>query len=646
MKRKTAWLFGVLAAGLAASLWAGETTGPAPPKGPSDVEVLAKGLTTPLKLLRGDLPVFTLSLKAEYGGLEGKTKPGGVALTLKNAQEFALSLQVEGMRAYLVREAGETRLVVPSKQVAIVGRGPLPAKSPLAPKALVSGILGISPKIGAYVGMMRAATPPGLALFVQQFGQMRRVPGKPGSDAPPTFAVGRLRSAGAVTLQVTADGASIGRISWTGASRKGTVAIEIAGEAKMPAAPTEGLKVVAVPRPELERALGRAVVRAAEILYNDYTVAWPNESEREADGGRLLIRKRYTMAILEGTPYQIGLQHGKLLAAGARRLCDSTLYVVGTYYTIEKGEWFLDVMRGAWKRLKPHIPADYLDEMRGLAQGVRDAGVPCTDEEVHLANVFPALFHCSGFAILPKATETGSLYHGRVLDYMVDVGLQHDAVLFVVKKQGAIPFANVGYAGFIGSVTGMNARQVCFGEMGGGGVGKWDGTPMPILMRMGLERAGTLQDAVRIFSKAKRTCEYYYVISDGKIPDAVGVRATPETIELVKPGQAHPLLPTPVEHCVVLSAGERYKALVARVKGRLGKFTAYQARRLMRRPVAMKSNLHNVLFLPAKYYVYVANARGRSPAYDEEFVHHRLKGLLAEPKAERPSPEKPKPAAR
>ena len=51
------------------------------------------------------------------------------------------------------------------------------------------------------------------------------------------------------------------------------------------------------------------------------------------------------------------------------------------------------------------------------------------------------------------------------------------------------PFVIVTYAGFVGSVTGMNAEKVSIGEMGGKGMGHWDGVPMAFLMRMVLEEA-------------------------------------------------------------------------------------------------------------------------------------------------------------
>ena len=57
---------------------------------------------------------------------------------------------------------------------------------------------------------------------------------------------------------------------------------------------------------------------------------------------------------------------------------------------------------------------------------------------------------------------------------MTTIGLQDASTTFIVKAQGQIPFANVGYAGFIGSVSGMNAEKISLGEMGGRGEGKWE----------------------------------------------------------------------------------------------------------------------------------------------------------------------------
>jgi hypothetical protein len=52
----------------------------------------------------------------------------------------------------------------------------------------------------------------------------------------------------------------------------------------------------------------------------------------------------------------------------------------------------------------------------------------------------------------------------------------------------------------------------------------------------------------------------------------------------------------------------------------------------MCRPVAMESNLHNVLFVPADGVLYVANANHELPAAERPYVKLDLNQLLGEMK--------------
>jgi len=328
---------------------------------------------------------------------------------------------------------------------------------------------------------------------------------------------------------------------------------------------------------------------------------------------------------LEGSPYEMGYQHGVLLREHVRRNVRNILYGAGAVSSIESGRWFLDEIQSAYRRLEPYIPEEYMEEMDGLADG---AGI--SREEVRLTNVFPELFHCSGMALFGKATKDGKLYHGRILDYMTGIGLDKHAVVVICKPSGKHPWANVSYAGFIGSVTAMNDKRIAIGEMGGGGEGEWDGIPMSFLVRKVAEEAGSLDEAVRIMKTAPRTCEYYYVISDGNIPDAVGIYATPEVFQTVGPGKYHPKLPTPIEDTVLFSGPDRYKVLVRRVRENYGTIDAAVMMEIMKRPVAMKSNLHNVLFAPESLDFWVANAKGLEPACNQKYTHYNLDNLLNE----------------
>ena len=374
--------------------------------------------------------------------------------------------------------------------------------------------------------------------------------------------------------------------------------------------------------------------------------------ERLPDG-QLVLR-------LRGSPYEMGFQHGRLVGDLAKANMDKIVNNKGPFG--KRPEYTLyQLMRGDMHdQLRPHIPPRFLEEMRGLSDG---AGVDYADIEA--GNLFPAAFHCSGIALKGKATKDGELYHVRILDYMTQLGLQDQALVIIHEPDGMTPWLNVGFAGFIGSVTGMNAQQVAIGEMGGRGLGYWNGVPMPLLIRDALERASSLEEAVAIFETSKRTCEYYYVISDGKSQDARGLWTTPEVCEVVRMGESFGLLENlrphkgaaggkafargvtvdakphsvlfkaegkvtgflalPPEDTLVLSGPDRYRCFMDRLTPRYGEVDEQVLMELVKRPVSMKSNLHVAIFHPEPLEVWVAVAASDgSPACDQPYYRYSL----------------------
>jgi len=344
-----------------------------------------------------------------------------------------------------------------------------------------------------------------------------------------------------------------------------------------------------------------------------------------AGKGRLEIRDGTRVLFLAGSPEEMGRQHGLLLKPEIVDVSSKILYGIGVGSSFYKGNWFFGEVENAQSRVEKFVDPRVLREMDALADATG-----MHRQEARLSNFFPELFHCSGFALLGKSTADGHVYHGRVLDYLRGVGLEQNAVVTVYKPDdGRHAWVNLTYAGFVGSVTAMNEKGISIGEMGGGGYGAWDGKPMAQLVREVMENADTLDEAVAIMKAGPRTCEYYYVIADGKTKQAVGIGATPTTFEVVRPGEAHPKLTKPVADTVLLSAGDRYELLAARVKEGYGKFDAGKAIELMTRPVCMTSNIQSVLFVPDTLDFYVANADGQNVASHTRFTKYNLKELLS-----------------
>jgi hypothetical protein len=378
--------------------------------------------------------------------------------------------------------------------------------------------------------------------------------------------------------------------------------------------------------------LSKFVTAAVSALDSKTEVLGPAKGERKLvavhGAGRLEMHDNTRVLFVKGTPEEIGEQHGTLLKDEIHDLVQRVVYGVGVGSSFAKGRWFFGEIEGCVERLSPFIDPRTLREMDSIAKSVG-----YHPQEIRLANFFPEMFHCSGFALLGEATEGRRIFHGRILDYMKGIGLEKNAVVTVYQPDEGHAWVNVGYAGFTGSVTAMNDQHISIGEMGGRGEGNWDGKPMAQLVREVMEKAGTIDEAVEIMRRGPRTCEYYYVIADGRAHTAVGIKATPEIFEVVRPGEGHPQLDSPIKDTVLLSAGDRYRELVRRVQDGYGKFGMNAARDLMTRPVCMSSNIHSVLFAPDTLDFWVANSDGETPASHTRYTKYNLKELLRGPPA-------------
>jgi hypothetical protein len=575
----------------------------------SDVGRLSRQLAPFLDCFTAARTSFAVSAEAEIP-IDGHQEQVTLHVERMDDESFDLEIKHERYWVKVQRRADRTVLVLPLHKVAFLGDGPTPDGDTLAPKGISRRLSSSGSTVSTYLPLLANSDPTVVSLLLTHLLKLRydAESNSWSQENGPSLQFGDSR--GCLTVQ-SGDVELDVRLAESKAISDSPILLD-------------GLKIVSLDRGELERHLTRAVRRGLEVLAPSPLLTSPAQENRQVPHGELRWVDGQRVVLLHGTPEQIGRAHGMLLCQEAGRCIDSVLHMFGTAQTIQSGRWFPHDLQAAYRRLAPHIPDDHKRETHALALALgRDPQL------MQAVSVFPELFHCSGFAVFGKATRDGRLYHGRVLDYMTVIGLQDAATTFVVAVDGKIPFVNVGYGGFIGSVSGMNAKGISLGEMGGRGEGKWDGVPMATLMRRALEECGTLNEVKNLWTNSPRTCEYYYVFADGKTNEAVGVAATPDSIEFINPGQSHPLLGDGVDDTVILSAGDRLERLRSRVKSRYGQIDASVGQWLMSRPVAMSSNLHNVLFVPEERVLYVANADHERPAADRPYVRLDLTKLLA-----------------
>jgi hypothetical protein len=359
-----------------------------------------------------------------------------------------------------------------------------------------------------------------------------------------------------------------------------------------------------------------------------------------------------SVVFLEGSPAELGRQHGEALEVEVRRATAALLGYFRTYLKIPlirsvAANWWLD---RSWARAKPFIPADYLDELRALASA---SGVSLRDLwRVHA--IPDRTYACSGLAVWGRATADGRLIHTRNLDWTIEVGIQRHAAVLVVHPAGKHAFVNVGWAGFIGALTGINDRQISIGQIGAETADMtYAGLPMTFLMRRVLEEADDLEEAVRLIREAPRTVGVNYVVSDANAKRAVVIETTRSHVAVFEADDvtehrvayARPLTDavfradTAVDAAIrdrqLASGGNprapglepptgsayevRYLGQSAGILAHYGRIDVETAKEIAN-AVAPNSNVQSVIFAWPE--LWVANARGLTPA--AHTTYHQL----------------------
>jgi len=526
-----------------------------------------------------------------------------------NENHWRLSVVSPPWSFTLDRTADTTTLILTERSVIMMGKGEITAADTLAPTGIVERLISDASLAYPYVMTISRANAEVAATALTRLADL-----KPTDKTASTWTSPMVRN-GSATFDDSGTSVSI-------SLTEGTLTMRIvdAGDEALPLPPT--FKTVQLGRTEMERLLVRGVRRGFEVAAPGPALTNPPNMPRFEGRGELNWQDRQRLVMIKGSPAEIGHAHGSLLREPIVRTMDSVLYLVGIGQTVNSGRWFLDDLRDAWRRLSPFIPEDHKTELAAIA-----AAAEVDVQALQLANVFPEMFHCSGFAVMGHATADATLYHGRILDYMTNVGLQQNAATFVIASNGKIPFITIGYAGFVGTVTAMNAKKISAGMMGGRMDRQWDGIPMATLMRRAMEECASLDDIRKLLTDSPRTCQYSYIFADGNTPAALGCDATPEKITFFQPGETHPTFGEGIDDTLLISGGNRLTTLRERITTNLGHIDEEQALALMKRPVATRINLHNVLFIPAKRMLYVAHASDDKPAADRPYVEYDF-GLL------------------
>ena len=227
---------------------------------------------------------------------------------------------------------------------------------------------------------------------------------------------------------------------------------------------------------------------------------------------------------LQGTPYEMGYQHGKLLHNEIASMDREVMSILSFF-----GKLML-MSKLAKRNSFPGID----QECQGLVDATSDIGMTMDAcmvlafgdvfKEIFSYTLPNILFHdgCANFAATGDATTDGHLYHGRTLDnnqepikYWID-----NTTVFVRQPQDGIPHMIISVPGMVWPNSGLNAEGISISldtahpkdieAM------PPDGRSNVQLMSQVMKNARTYEDARAIMAKNKRLIADLIMITDGK----------------------------------------------------------------------------------------------------------------------------------
>jgi hypothetical protein len=368
----------------------------------------------------------------------------------------------------------------------------------------------------------------------------------------------------------------------------------------------------------------------------DHTVA--NRGRVEYIGDE---ENRVAVLYVSGTPYEMGFEHGRLLGpqvratirdvmAGAIKFLPKQIRDSHLISQRDKSAIVEELMDGAWRLLAPFTPREDMEEMAGLAAG---SGIPL--RVIHRMHAIPDLGEtsCSGLVACETATRDGHVYQLRILDYGGNFGLQKRPLITVYRPNNANAFVNIGWVGFVGVVSGANNAGVALSEMGfGNPPGETlSGIPMPFLLKNILRYSNTADEGAALIRAARRTNSYVYFLGD-KSNGAIGMITSAQKFLAYRANEKNVLqlgdITLPQFRDLVY--GGHYEKRQGELLGALhGKIDVPGLQELARK-IAMKSNLHTVIYDLTAQKIWVANRKDNTRAADRPYVEFSLADAFAD----------------
>jgi len=233
-------------------------------------------------------------------------------------------------------------------------------------------------------------------------------------------------------------------------------------------------------------------------------------------GGWVEVLNNITVLHVNGSNYQMGFQHGRLLQEKVQENIRAFLGFAEQYLTKN------DLLR-LWNISLPYIPQEYILELHGIADG---ANISFYDVAASIMAVEYADHGCYGIAAWGPATLDGRLYHSRSFDLPsriqdpVTKRYAHENTVLVVRHpENASASLCPSIAGSFHTGGGMNDHGVCLGiQICWSKDQTFEGTPYHFRVQQVLDYATNAEEAVQILN-SNRSHGFNFIVSQATPPE-------------------------------------------------------------------------------------------------------------------------------
>lgn len=277
----------------------------------------------------------------------------------------------------------------------------------------------------------------------------------------------------------------------------------------------------------------------------DYTAVL-NKARFDTQSGVPVLRVR-------GSAYEMGYQHGYLLADKISLMLSRTLPATAAYVAAQTGVAAPEAMAMLWrgqKMAEPFLPPECRQEMEGIAAGARDAGADISLGQVLLWNTNydqwclyahpgywrgcaepaagPAGGGCSSFCAWGAwAGGDGGLIFGKNEDnFNMPAQLEH-RLMVVAAPEGGFGHVFMTYPGMIGLDGGFNEQGFeMMTQLNSMRHESMRGCGIAVFTRLLLARAAAVDDAVGILQAYPRCAGIAYHVADARSRQAAVVETS------------------------------------------------------------------------------------------------------------------------